>query len=95
MTHKKTKYYDKKKQNHFLLETQLVWARSVNLKNFIQNVNKQYETNLRILMDTFELGKNQRTRKTTPVVRVTYEDNVIVRKIYTESITKKKSGLSH
>ena len=46
-------------------------------------------------MDTFELGTNQRTRKTTPVVRVTDEDHIIVRKIYTESITKKKSGLSH
>ena len=46
-------------------------------------------------MNTFELVTNQRTRKTTPVVRVNDEDHVIFRKIYTESITKKKSGLSH
>ena len=82
-------------QNHFLLETQLFWAWSVNFNNFIQNVNRQYETNMRILMNKFELCTNQRTRKKTPVARVTDEDHVIVRKIYTESITKKKSGLSH
>ena len=78
-------------KNHFLLETQLLWAWSLNLNSFIKNVNKQYETNLRILMDTFELGTNQRTPKTTPVVRVTDEDHFIVRKIHTEYITKKKA----
>ena len=62
-----------------LLETQLVWAWSANFKNFIVNINKQYEK-MRTLMVTFKDGKNQRTRKTTPVVRLTDEDDVIVKK---------------
>ena len=62
-TSKTTNYYSSKIQNHFLLETQLVWAWSANLNNFIQNINKQYETNLRILMNTFKLGTNLSTLK--------------------------------
>ena len=47
--------------------------------------------NIRTFMDAFKDFKNQLTRKTTEVVRVTDDNDVIVKKTYTESITKKNT----
>ena len=54
-THKR--YYENEIDYHFKLETEILWAWSVNFNHFIENLHKQYENKLRDLMNTFELEK--------------------------------------
>ena len=75
-------------RGYFLLETKLLQEWSEKLNKFVQNVNKQFDNSLTKLMDKFIDGQNLRTRKTPPVV-VTENDHVVVRKVYTEYLTKK------
>ena len=89
---RETQRFNSEIQNHFLIETQLVWAWSENFKNFIQNVNQQYENNLDILMNKFTEGTTLRARVTPPVI-VTEQDHVNSRNFYTEYLTKKKKRL--
>ena len=90
-THETKWYYTTKYDKNFQIETEIVWAWSVNFNYLIENVHKKYENKLRVLINSFQEDTNTRTRKQAVVHRDNDEDNNVGKHKYTESKKIKKS----
>ena len=83
-THETKWYYTTKYDKHFQIETEIVWAWSVNFNYLIDNVHKTYERKLCDLINSFKKDTNTRTRKQAVVHRDDDEDINVGKHKYTE-----------
>ena len=73
----------------FILEAKFISAWSDQLHTFFQNINKQFDNNFNKFMDKFTDIQHLRKQKTAPVV-VTANEHVMVRRVFSEFLLKKK-----
>ena len=94
-THETKGYFTTENDKHFQIETEIVWAWSVNFNYLIDNVHKTYENKLRVLINSFQEDTNTRTLKQAVVHRDNDEHINVGKHKYTESTAKKIKELNH